>query len=518
MEKISKESVNHKYKFIAYSVNIILYLVTIGLWIAIPDEFVISLIVTTVSIVTTIILVIWDRKRLQVFYLSSQFKNFSDAFFIGGLVFIIIGFLNYFGFKHPIHFDMSIFKSHSLSDLSIKSARGVKDSVKIQVFAKQKMIPAIKKLLDLYVFENSKIDVKYIDEELRPDLISKYNIQNSNSLHFQMGNRIKIVSQLDELHVTNALIQLNRKDNPTIAFVKGHGEADLADKSNNGFSYLSDLIKNSNFNLQQLSLMNLKAIPKALNILVIWGPKEAFVAKEIKMIEEYLERGGNLVIALNPNLNGDKFQNLRAVLEKRGLYLGNNIVIDRLKNINGSNGTVPMVDQFSGKSPIIKNFKGPVFFPLVSSVQFSRSATIKGKFEALAQTLPFPASWAEHNIDEFVAGKITYTDSQDIRGPLTLAASFETEKEGAKILIFGNSNFIANSYKKFAGNFKLFLNALSWNSGELKLVSLNMPILKDEPVFISRPQLGTIFYFSVIFAPLILFAMAFVTYRRRSFL
>ena len=503
-------------KALLYTVNILLYLVIIAVWISIPDEMVLAIATSAVTIVMTIGLLIWDRERLQTYYMSSQFKAFSGTLITMSLVCIIVGFINYFGYKHPIHLDTSAYKSHSLTDQSIKSVTNIDKKITVKAFAKQKILPLIKRLMDLYVFENSNIQVEYIDEELRPDLVTKFNVKKSGTIVISLADRVKTVTTLDELHITNAFIQVARKANPVVALISGHGELAL------GHDFIKVLIKNSNFTLTSLPLISITEIPTNINTLILWGPKNSLTDKEVKTLDRYLLRGGHLMIAIDPNLNGDNFENLRLMLETRGLYLANDLVIDRLKNINGSNGTIPMVDKFTGKSPIIKDFKGPVFFPLASSIQYSRSSAIKGEFHSLAKTLTYPASWAETDFDEIVNGNIKYSEAKDIRGPITLAATWEATveegKKASKITLFGNSTFVSDSYKKFSGNFTLFINSLTWSTGDLDLISLNMPILKDEPVFISKPQLGVIFYFSVIFAPLMLFIMAFVFYRRRSYL
>jgi ABC-type uncharacterized transport system involved in gliding motility auxiliary subunit len=504
------------FKALLYTVNILLYLVIIAIWISIPDEKILAIASSIVTILMTIGLFIWDRERLQAYYMSSQFKAFSGTLLTMTLVFIIVGFINYFGYKHPFHLDTSIFKSHSLTDQSLKSVTNINKKIIVTVFAKQKILPMIKRLMDLYVFENSNIQVEYIDEELRPDLVAKFDVKKSRTIVINFDGRTKIVTILDELHITNAFIQITRKENPVVALITGHGELAV------GHDFIKVLIKNTNFTLTSLPLISITEIPTNINTLILWGPKNSLSDEEVKTLDRYLLRGGNLMIALDPNLNGDNFQNVRNMLETRGLYLANDLVIDRLKNINGSNGTIPMVDKFVGKSPIIKDFKGPVFFPLTSSIQYSRSAVNKGKFHSLAKTLTYPASWAETNFDEIVNGNITYSESEDTRGPISLAATWEAiveeGKKASKITLFGNSTFVSDAYKKFSGNFTLFINSLSWSTGDLDLISLNMPILKDQPVFISKPQLGIIFYFSVLFTPLILFILAFVFYRRRSYL
>ena len=61
----------------------------------------------------------------------------------------------------------------------------------------------------------------------------------------------------------------------------------------------------------------------------------------------------------------------------------------------------------------------------------------------------------------------------------------------------------------------LFLNSLSWLVDEDHLTSLSNTVVKDTPVFVGGVEMSVIFYFSVLFLPLILFVLAVVIYRRR---
>ena len=108
---------------------------------------------------------------------------------------------------------------------------------------------------------------------------------------------------------------------------------------------------------------------------------------------------------------------------------------------------------------------------------------------------------------------MVYTAGADKPGPLNLAAAFESEHN--KIVVFGNSGFVLNAYLKFGSNYALFLNSLSWLVDEDRLISFNLPIIQSEPIFISSPQMGIVFYFSVLFSPLILFGLSIYMYRRK---
>ena len=128
-------------------------------------------------------------------------------------------------------------------------------------------------------------------------------------------------------------------------------------------------------------------------------------------------------------------------------------------------------------------------------------------------TSDFPASWGETSVAQIAKKEIKFDKGQDTPGPLNVVAAYESAQN--KIVLFGNSTFVLNAYLKFGANYTLFLNAISWLVDEDRLISFNLPIVQSEPIFISAPQIGIVFYFSVIFTPLILFATAIFIYRRK---
>jgi hypothetical protein len=80
---------------------------------------------------------------------------------------------------------------------------------------------------------------------------------------------------------------------------------------------------------------------------------------------------------------------------------------------------------------------------------------------------------------------------------------------------FGNSTFVLNAYQKFGANYAMFINTLSWLIDEDRLISFDLPVIQNEPMFISPQQMGIIFYFSVLFSPLVLFGVSIYMYRRK---
>lgn len=491
--------------------NIVLYLVIVATWIALPEYMTLNVSITVVNLAISCFYVILNREKFKKFYLSGQFKGLTSALLSTFLIFVILGFINYLAFKNPIQWDFSTRKKNSVTKQSANIVRSMKGPINIKVFSTKREWPPISGLLDLYRYEKSDISIQFIDVELRPVEVKKYEITQVPSVIFEFAERKEYATgELSELKFTNSLIKIARKEAPLIFYSTGHDELSLTSTENEGGLNLSKLVKKSSYEVRNVSLNQLSEIPSFVKALVIWGPKSGFFDNEIKVIDKYLKQGGKLLIALDPNFGEDRIPKLRKYLTTWGIKISNNLVIDRIQKVDGSSGSVPIVQKFEEGHPVTNSSKGPVFFPLVSSV-----SSLNDDVRILAQSTPYPASWAETSADEFIDGKVTYNEGRDIKGPVGFMASFEKEGEKTKIMAFGNSSFVINTYTRFPKNFILFVNSLSWLADNENLISFNLPVIKDEPVFVSSTQKGVIFYFSVVFLPLVLFGVSFFFYRRR---
>lgn len=503
-----------------YTINIIFYLLIVALWIAIPEEFTLNISVTIFNLTLSSLLICFDHKRFKKYYGSSKFKKLSSTLVSAFLIFCILGLINYLSYKHPQQIDLSKLKHNSLTSQTQNLLKKIKGPLIFKVFSRKKDFQAINALLELYRLEQDKISIEFIDIDLRPDLVSEYQIKYPNTIVALYGKKRAQVTTLNELNISNAVIKVLRKKETIIYYIYGHEEQDFKNSKADGLSELKKLLVSSHYILRPLNLAKSSQIPKNATGLILWGPKTGLLSHEVDQIEQYLKAGGKLLISLNPDLNQDKFKNLRKVLLKRGIDISNNLVIDQLKHISGSNGTVPFINKFNQNHPITSKLSGTIFFPLASSIQKSKNIIITGELDLLMNTSIFPASWAENSSDEVIEGKITYHAHNDFQGPISLMAAWKgalkkDDNKQSRMIVFGNSSFVSNAYAKYGRNFELFINSLAWLVDEDLISSFNIDAVKNEPILIGKAQAGVIFYFSVLFAPLLLFGLALYFYKRR---
>ncbi|MFA6238231.1 MAG: Gldg family protein [Bacteriovorax sp.] len=503
------------YNLLIAVINVVLYFVLIATWISIPDVPALNISLTVFNLVLTLVLVFLNREALSIYYQSHQFKKLTETLVFVFLVFSLLGVVNYWAFKHPSQIDLSAYKMNEVTDQTRGILKNIKGEVTFKIFARKQESLLWMPIIEMYRNEKSDIRIEKIDIDVRPDLVADYRITDIATLVIEYNGRRQYVIERDELNITNGLIKITRPNDPVAYFIQGHGEADVNNPENEGLKFIFEAIKNSAIDVRSLNLLGAQEIPFDAKAVILWGPKTSLQPSELKVLQRFLDRKGNLLVAIDPELNQDYHGELRNILKHYRLIIHNNLIIDRKSFVSGSNGSIPLLETYNTEHAVTRKFKGQVFFPLASSIEElpEQISEDKGKVSMLTETSPFPESWGETNINEFAKEKVVFTPGKDLPGPLNIAAAYESEKN--KIVVFGNSGFVLNAYLKFGTNYALFLNSLSWLVDEDRLISFNLPIVQSEPIFISTPQMGIVFYFSVLFSPLILFGTGIYMYRRK---
>ena len=486
--------------------NGLLYLVVLALWLILPGEWTLNVSAMAFSFSLTALLILKEWRWWSEYFRSHRFKIIASRSISTVLLFCVLAAINRLAFRNPLHWDMTRNKVNSLTEQSRKVIEKLPDTLKATIFSRKGEVQAVKTLLNLYRYEKKNIEMKFVDVELRPELVKHHDIVQSPTILLEHAGNKRYVRRMTELDVTNALIGLNRKKEPLIYYTTGHGEVKLDSTEGEGGHTLAKLIRRASWNIRPVDLNTLGGIPDTVSALMVWGPQSGFFDREIELIDDFLKKGGRLLIALPPSFKGDPSAKLRKLLSEWGIRIRNNVVVDQLKHVNGSRGSVPIVHQLESQHPVTRELEPPIFFPLTSSVEADK---------ILAHSSPFPASWADNTPGEFVKGVVTYGEGTDVKGPVGYVGVGQKEGAKGKVIAYGNASFVSNAYANFPRNFMLLLNSLSWLVEEDHLSSLSNTVVKDTPVFVGGTEMGVIFYFSVLFVPLFLFVLAVVIYRRR---
>lgn len=496
------------YKNLLFSVVGLSYLLGSFLLITMPEYIILYSCTLGVGVIGTVILCFLHKKEVNDFMNSKYGKSITSNFVGFLLLFFILCLVNYLAFKNPKVWDLGKRNLNSLSEQTIKVVSSLDKEVEFIQFSNKANKENIRNLLRMYQTYNSQIKLTYIDPELRPDLVAKHKVTLSPSVIVKHGNKEVIVSHMQELKLTNGIIQVLRDKNPTLCFAYN---TQFSDTQDNGLTGLLHILKSSAFDLKVVDLLQVDKVPSECQVFSIWGIQNDFLKKDLDKIKKYYNEGGVLFISLSPMFNGDRVKELRDFISKSGLKIENDIVIDPKNSINGSKGSAPFISRYDDLG-INTKISGKVFFPLTSSI-VKNSEVEEMEFVSLASTSQ--ESWAEKTILEIVTDDLKF-DEKDIVGPVDVAAALIQDKK-PRIIALGNSSLVTNKFYNIQTNFNYILNLFHWSVGEDLLTSVQAAVFEEKPVFIGITQKKVIFYFTVIASPLVFLLIAFMQYRRRRF-
>ena len=179
-------------------------------------------------------------------------------------------------------------------------------------------------------------------EEIRKmeDLSGEYN---KFVLLLERGNGQKAFLRLYEdnmrfpsqAEITAALKRMVVKA-PMVAFLTGHGERNINGAGDRDYyvfskykSFRNSLV-NQGFDVEEISLDSLQDIPSNVDILVVTDVRKELSLEELAMVQRYIERGGNMLIAGEPR----RQEQMNPLLASLGLSFMPGILVQESKDFS----------------------------------------------------------------------------------------------------------------------------------------------------------------------------------------
>jgi ABC-type uncharacterized transport system involved in gliding motility auxiliary subunit len=258
-------------------------------------------------------------------------------------------------------------------------------------------------------------------------------------------------------------------------------------------------------------------------LLIVGGPKHAFLLAEIEGLSEYLNEGGAAMFMLDPLVD----TGLEPLLAKWAIGLRNDFIVDKSNVLPGADFSVPVAANYS-KHPITDKHSGLMtFFPLTRSVH--KVGSLPGS-EISALAMSSPRSWSETNLKALQEKRkeaIQYDSGADrpgphwmsmaVEGPLNFKSPEETRRTPrARLVVFGDSDFASNQFVDVAGNGDLFMNAVSWLLNERDRITIRPKVAQFRPLELAPGDEFWIRWVSWLILPALpIFAGILVWWRRR---
>ncbi|MEP6821284.1 MAG: GldG family protein [Chthoniobacterales bacterium] len=413
------------------------------------------------------------------------------------LLFLLAVMVNYLGFEHYKRWDLSRDKKYTLSDKSKRFLETIKGKVRLTVFfgVSDAIGEDVQNLLKEYQYAaKGKIDVENIDPARSlaraKEIFDKYKVvtdENVVIVDYEGRNKIVKASEMADIDqgnemlgdgprvtafkgeqaITSAMMDVVEGKKNVVGYVIGHKEPELNDAApsisasmapqagaRSPISVLKTLLENDNIKLQELNLFEVPAVPAEMKTIMIVGPKYDFSDREMKLLREFWDKEGRILLLLDPTA---KTPNLLAFLVGLGVKVNDDRLMANVKTgIQEVARIRDVVGRFLPDSPITKRLAGvqAPFLGATSTVDLAppgHSGAPNIQRQPLAQAEP--GYWGEVDYNSTDETVLQFTQGRDHDVPLNFAVSIEKGGSGdervqtssSRLVLVANSTFAEDS-------------------------------------------------------------------------
>lgn len=360
---------------------------------------------------------------------------------------------------------------------------------------------------------------------------------------------------------------------PVVGFVEGHLERNIDDEGERGFLAVAKLktfryaLRNNGIDFQTVDLK--RAVKSNIDILVIAEPKVKYNQQEMKNLNDFINRGGNLVIAADRN----RQKVMNSIVERFGVTFEQGQVVEYNKGNSmdlitakftkaGMNLSYPFKESIAAagkcvtmpgalalkyqpkedftyipvlQSDSIKNLPNPADIDKIKEDYLDKNdelsdkekrmlALLRDKEKKKKESIKYIGSWNELQITNFVDEIPLYNPEEgELGGPITTALAL-TRKVGDKqqrIMILGDADCISNgeitrnrAYVK-ADNFSFVQGLFFWLTNDQAPIDMRRPHKKDRALTIVKDEIGPYKIFYQYILPALLLACLLLIWLRR---
>lgn len=484
-----------------------------------------------------------------------------------GIVVVLVLFvmLNYLGGRHYKRFDWTAAQIYTLSDKSVRVIESLDRDVDILVLLNpaSELYAAADELLDRIVAANPE-RIRRQDLDAAKDLlavqrlIDQHEIQRDNVIVVASGDDKRVIAEyelaefdysgsqygqppvLKELKgeelIVGALLSLQEEEKPRLLFTTGHGEASIEPGDARSLSQAREILGGDNFDIEEWSPSGTTAVPEGTDLVVIAGPATNFLPPELAMLDDYLARGGRLMVFADPVFQpgGTRLVNtgLDDWLAGYGVGLQEDLVLDPTSELPFYGPETLYTDSY-GDHVIVDTLNqtgSRVLMPLVRSVRALKDAAGAQVTELVSTT---EQGWGETGLDDL---KNLDLDDNDLPGPVpvAVAVALDTAQLGgpddaleaeagqsgsqesadsdpaaseARLVVFGDLDWATDAHVANGANGLLLLNTFNWLVQREQLITIEGKQPKQTRLSLLDAELFMLYGLFVLVLPALAAAM-----------
>jgi len=329
---------------------------------------------------------------------------------------------------------------------------------------------------------------------------------------------------LGEQAITSAIMEVSSVKQEKVYFLVGHGEMGIDDVDpRRGLSQLREALLMRNFALATLDLTRTENIPEDADLIVVPSPQGSLMPQEVEKLRVYLsERAGRLIALLDPW----RKHGMDDLLYEWGIQADDMLIVETGSDFQETSGDL-LIRRFA-EHPVtdfmLKN-QIPIVVGLTRPVRSDPGAPIDERLTSHPLMASSESSWAERNYRKAKELKdLRYDPSVDLKGPVSIAAVSERKVSsqlgiqfsGGRLVVFGNSDLIANQRLSSIGNFMLFLNSVNWSLDRDKMLAVTPRAIDKFQLVVSRHEINQLGIILMILPGLVSILGLMVSWIRRN--
>jgi ABC-type uncharacterized transport system involved in gliding motility auxiliary subunit len=435
---------------------------------------------------------------MQVTKSSRRLTRLNNVLFVV-LLLGVVGLLAWVSTRYNYQADWTANARRSLSAASVKLLQQAKGPITVTAFARdtRQLRDHIRDVIGRYQRYKSDVKLDFVNPDTDPARTQAMGVTNDGELVIGYAGRKEHLKpfELKEQNITNALQRLLRSGERWLVFLGGHGERSPDGQANHDLSLWVKELKDKGFKTRSVNLAQAGSIPDNTTVLVISAPQVDLLPGEVKAIEDYVRRGGNLLWLGDPGpLHG-----LEPVAKQLGVKFLPGIVVDLTTQLLGIQSAAIAAVTGYDASPVTKDFNLLTVFPLAAGL----NVTAPKGWQSDAFLKTGGSSWVETGK---LTGKVQINDKEDIRGPVTIGVTLTHTPEQAagksggashsgkqqRIIVTGDGDFLANQYVGNVGNLDLGMNMVNWLSEDENFLDIPAKTAPDTSLQLSSMQSGII--------------------------
>jgi len=458
---------------------------------------------------------------------------------LGALATGIVISLGWFSERYTHQIDVTANQRNTLTERSVESAKalpGITDIIAV-MGPNANARAAVTSLVARYQKHTDTIQLRFINPDTNPAQARELNAASGGELIIRNGENERRLQAISERALTGVFRQLISEGNQTIAFITGHEERSPLLTTNSDWGEVSGALARIGVDVIDYSLVTNPSITDDIDLVVIADPKRPYFPGEIASINDWLQRGGNLLwlqesdthaqsgagaatsadanssAGASPSASVAVDTGLQRFADEFGVRSLPGRVIDAASQqlVQGS-PTFVVLNSFI-PHPTTRQLTSPILLPEAQAFEVTPLAG--QKTGVLLQTSE--ASWTELGALE---GEIAFDDnSSEVAGPLILGVSIERQinNRDQRVIIIGDADFGSSAFLGNGSNLAFIESLFLWLGGNAAALEFVTAPAMDAELNLNKQQIISLSIGYLAVLPLSLLGIAgFTVWRRRQ--